>query len=254
MGATPLFLCHFWCCLFQLVALFLLSVPLCFEPYLCLSSSCFAQRAGAFCLSFVSFDPHTLFSMFLSVSRVPEMSKNCPYILPCFSHFPLCVWPTGCRVAFDYVSQLCLLFIVIVFLGVTSYFLNLWWLLCVPFTFKSCPHILPRFSNLQRSVSSTGANAATLCNFQLLCFSWVHFVLFVFCFGTHSLHRFAFFLFSNPSPVVTSAFCRDQRLRRIDLVLDLALQVLIFLVIFLMLISSKSKLVSCLLGAISPSC
>ena len=91
MSATSLILCRLLCSLFERVALPLLSVPLCFEPKLFLPSSCFVQRAGAFCLSFVSFDPHTLFSMFLCVSRVSVMFKSCPYILPCFSNFPLCV-------------------------------------------------------------------------------------------------------------------------------------------------------------------
>ena len=122
MTATSLILCRFRCCLFVRVALLLLSVPLCFEPCLSSPSMCFVQRAAAFRLSFVFERTHTLFSMFLCSFGVLSTCRSCPYILPCFSNFPLCIWVSGFDVALDYILSFCLSFFVQLFTVVPIWF------------------------------------------------------------------------------------------------------------------------------------
>ena len=110
MTATPLFLRRFCCCLFQHVALSLLSFPLCLRSLSCTPSPSFHQRAAALLLSFPLADPPDHFSMFLWSIHSLKTLKSLPYVLPCFSNLMLSVWTTSCGVALDYVLPLCMFF------------------------------------------------------------------------------------------------------------------------------------------------
>ena len=110
MTATPLFLRRFCCCLFQHVALSLLSFPLSLRSLPCTPSSSFLQRAAALLLSFPFADPPAHSSMFLWSIHSLKTLESLPCVLPCFSNFKLSVWTTSCGVALDYVLSICMFF------------------------------------------------------------------------------------------------------------------------------------------------
>ena len=86
MCATSLFLRRFWCCLFEHVALCLLSFPLCLRSLPCTASSSFLQRAAAFPSSFHFTDPPAYFSMLPCFLCRLKTLESLPYVFPCFSN------------------------------------------------------------------------------------------------------------------------------------------------------------------------
>jgi hypothetical protein len=154
MAATSLILCRFRFCLFERVALLLLSVPLCFEPCLSTPSLCFVQRAAAFRLSFVFARSHTLFSMFMCSFGVFSTCRSCSYILPCFSNFTRCVWASGFDVGPDYVLSFLLFFFVNFFTVMPIWFPNFPAFVCPTPTYKSCSYMLSCFPPIASVVFS----------------------------------------------------------------------------------------------------
>ena len=93
MCATSLFLHRFWCCLFEHVALCLLSFPLCLRSQPCTPSSSFLQRAAALPSSFHFTDPPAYFSMLPCFLCPLKTLESLPYVFPRFSNLKHTIWP-----------------------------------------------------------------------------------------------------------------------------------------------------------------
>ena len=77
-------LLHFFSHLFPLVAIHVLTFPLCWRPLLCTPSSYLAQRAPALLLTFPFVDPPACFPMFPRSFRLVKTLGSLPYVLPRF--------------------------------------------------------------------------------------------------------------------------------------------------------------------------